>query len=102
MSSTPIQKTGPQTYKPSDIQHQTQQGEKGSSGFMDALGQVYESAVASVRQEEAGIQKALKGEMSEDELGLLISQADLHLKQLTAISSKFVEATKEISHSVGG
>jgi hypothetical protein len=58
--------------------------------------------ISSQHVQETAMHQALEGKLSEDELGMLITQAELYLKEVKAISDRLVQVVHETSHAVGG
>lgn len=72
------------------------------SGVFDQLvAQPLKEVVSAVHAQEEGIEKSLKGELSEDELLLLIKEAEIQLEKATAIASRLVRATEQINQAAG-
>lgn len=76
---------------------------EGSKGFFDhVIAEPLNNMIASQHAQEHAMSQALEGKTSEDELGMLITQAELFLKEVKAVSDRLVQVVHETSHAVGG
>jgi hypothetical protein len=77
--------------------------EEEPKGFIDhVIKDPLKNMIASQHTQESAMAQALEGNLSEDELGMLITQAELYLKEVKAVSDRLVQVVHETSHAVGG